>query len=192
MRFFQRMYDRALIWAAHRHAPRYLAALSFAESSFFPVPPDAMLAPMVLANRPAAWRFAGLATLMSVLGGIAGYLIGKFLFDQIGQPVIDFYHAQARFDEVKVWFDQYGVWVVLVAGFTPIPYKVFTITSGVMSLALAPFTLASVVGRGGRFFLVAAVIYFGGERLMRWLRSWIDVLGWGCVVLVLAAYFALR
>jgi len=192
MRLFQNLYDKVLVWSRHRHAERYLGALSFAESSFFPIPPDVMLAPMVLAQRQRAWWLAALTTLTSVTGGVAGYLIGKFLFDQIGQPVVEIYHAQEKFEHVKALFLEYGIWIVFIAGFTPIPYKLFTITSGVMSMALLPFVLASAIGRGARFFLVAGLLYFGGERFESFLRQWIDVLGWTVVFLAGLAFIILK
>ena len=192
MRLFQNLYDKVLVWSRHRHAERYLGALSFAESSFFPIPPDVMLAPMVLAQRQRAWWLAALTTLTSVIGGVAGYLIGRFLFDQIGQPVVELYHAQEKFEHVKALFLEYGIWIVFIAGFTPIPYKLFTITSGVMSMALLPFVLASAIGRGARFFLVAGLLYFGGERFESFLRQWIDVLGWAVLFLAGLAFIILK
>lgn len=184
MKLFTPLYRKVLEWAAHRHAPRYLGALSFAESSFFPVPPDVMLAPMVLSQPQRAWRLATITTVASVLGGVFGYMIGYFLFEEVGKPLIELYQAQARFDTVKEWFDRYGVWVVFVAGFSPIPYKLFTVTSGVLSLALLPFVVASAIGRGARFFLVSGLIYWGGERFSTFLERRIDLIGWITVALV--------
>lgn len=192
MRLFQNLYDKVLVWSRYRHATRYLGVLSFAESSFFPIPPDVMLAPMVIAQRQRAWWLATLTTLTSVIGGVAGYLIGMFLFEQLGQPLIDFYHAQEKFDQVRQLFIEKGVWIVLIAGFTPIPYKLFTITSGVMSMALLPFVLASTVGRGARFFLVAGLLYFGGERFEQFLRRWVDIMGWAVIFLAGIAFFVLK
>jgi len=146
-----------------------------------------MLAPMALSNPRRAWYFAFLTTVTSVLGGLLGYFIGYFLFEEIGQPLIELYHAQEKFDVARNWFDQYGIWVVFIAGFSPIPYKLFTVTSGVMSLALAPFLLASAVGRGARFFLVAGLIFWGGETFAEFLRRRIDLIGWVTVALIVAA-----
>lgn len=191
MRLFSRLYAWAIRWAAHPHAPRYLAGLSFAESSFFPVPPDIMLAPMVLANRPRAWFYAGLTTAFSVAGGLAGYAIGVFAFGLV-EPWL---HAMGYWDEylqVRDWFDRWGFWAVFLAGFTPIPYKLFTIAAGVIAMALAPFVIASLVGRGARFFLVAGLIVWGGERMQRLLVTYVDVIGWVLVVLAALAYLLLR
>ena len=185
MKIFSRLYDLVLSWASHPKAPRYLGALSFAESSFFPIPPDVMLAPMVLAQRHRAWFFAALTTLWSVVGGVAGYLIGMFLFGLVADPIIQFYDAQAAFDSAREQFQNHGVWIVFLAGFTPIPYKLFTISAGLASMSLVPFVAASLVGRGARFFLVAGLIYAGGERFEAQLRRYADGIGWAMVVLVI-------
>lgn len=192
MNVFGPLYARVIKWSRHRHAPRYLALLSFTESSFFPIPPDVMLAPMVLAQRERAWYLAGVTTVASVLGGLLGYLIGWVLFDQVGQPIIEFYNAQRKFDTVKDWFDRYGVWVVFLAGFSPIPYKLFTVTSGLLAMALAPFILASTVGRGARFFLVAGLIRWGGEPFAAFIEKRINVIGWTVVAAVVVLLVALK
>ena len=129
-----------------------VGGLSFAESSFFPIPPDVMLAPMSMAKPAKAWRFALLTTLASVAGGLLGYLIGFYAFELIQPLVGDGGHYHDAFERGKAWFDKWGVWAVFLAGFSPIPYKIFTITAGVLSMALLPFVLASTIGRGARFF----------------------------------------
>ena len=187
MKIFSRLYELVLTWAAHPRATRYLAALSFAESSFFPIPPDVMLAPMVLAQRQRAWMLAAVTTLWSVLGGIAGYLIGMFLFNVIATPVINFYEAEVAFEVVRAKFQAHGVWIVFLAGFTPIPYKLFTISAGLASMSLLPFVAASLVGRGARFFLVAGLIYAGGERFESQLRRYADAIGWTVLILAVLA-----
>ena len=187
MKIFSRLYELVLTWAAHPRATRYLAALSFAESSFFPIPPDVMLAPMVLAQRQRAWMLAAVTTLWSVLGGIAGYLIGMFLFSVVATPVINFYEAEAAFEVVRAKFQAHGVWIVFLAGFTPIPYKLFTISAGLASMSLLPFVAASLVGRGARFFLVAGLIYAGGERFESQLRRYADAIGWTVLILAVLA-----
>ena len=130
LKIFQKMYDKALQWAKHRHAPRYLAILSFTESVIFPIPPDVMLAPMALAERSKAWQYAWLTTIASVLGGIAGYWLGYWLFDPVVQPMIEKMGYQDVLVNVEQWFHQYGVWVVFIAGFSPIPYKLFMYWGG--------------------------------------------------------------
>jgi len=189
MNLFSRLYDKVLYWAAHRHASWYLAGLSFSESSFFPVPPDVMLAPMTLANRNKAWFYAMLTTLASVIGGVLGYLIGMLAFDSV-EPWIQQLGYIDAYLQARNWFDQWGVWVVFLAGFTPIPYKIFTISAGVAGMAFFPFVLASLIGRGARFFLVAGVIYVGGEKMERLLRQYIDRIGWLIIILVVIGYFA--
>ncbi len=184
MRIFSSLYSKVLDWAAHPLAERYLGMLSLAESSFFPIPPDIMLLPMTIARPEKSWRYALITTVTSVIGGIIGYLIGKYLFIYIGDAIIDFYHAQAKFDHVKSLFNQYGVWIVFIAGFTPIPYKIFTITAGVLSMAIVPFVLASFLGRGGRFFLVAALGKWFGPRYGEQLHKVIDIIGWITLVII--------
>lgn len=178
-----------MLWSRHRHAPWYLGGLSFAESSFFPIPPDVMLAPMSLANPQRAMWFALLTTLASVAGGLLGYVIGHYAFD-----VIEPYLRESRYwDSYQVavdWFDRWGFWAVFVAGFSPIPYKVFTIAAGAVSMALLPFTLASLIGRGARFFLVASLMAWGGVRMEVVLHRYIDRLGWVMVALIAIAAIA--
>lgn len=188
---FSRLLDRVLVWSKHPRAPWYLGALSFAESSFFPVPPDVMLAPMVLARRDQAWRLAFLTTLTSVLGGIAGFAIGAVAIDSV-MPFLERFGYVSHFTRAQQWFTEWGFWAILAAGFSPIPYKIFTIAAGAMSMLLLPFIAASVVGRGARFFLVAALIFWGGERFERNLRRYVDQLGWLLVVLGLVAFLLLR
>jgi membrane protein YqaA with SNARE-associated domain len=187
MRFFSSLYSRTLAWSRHPHAPRYLAGLSFAESSFFPIPPDVMLAPMSLATPKRAWYFAALTTLASVLGGLLGYLIGLFAFDLIQPYLYEWGYWQA-YERAQGWFDQWGFWAIFLAGFSPIPYKIFTITAGVISMALLPFLLASAIGRGARFFLVAGLMAWGGERMEQALHRYVDLLGWLMVVLFVVVF----
>ncbi|MDH5325739.1 MAG: DedA family protein [Gammaproteobacteria bacterium] len=187
MKLFSPLYERAMRWAAHRHAQWYLAVLSFAESSFFPIPPDVMLAPMALANTRRAWYFASLTTVTSVLGGVLGYLIGAFAFDVI-EPVIITWGYMEKYQLAVNWFTDYGVWVIFIAGFSPIPYKVFTIASGVVAMAFVPFLLASILGRGARFFLVAGLMVWGGSKMQEVLNRHVDRIGWATVVLAVLGF----
>ncbi len=180
---FKQLYDKVLNWSRHRHAEKYLAGLSFAESSFFPVPPDVMLAPMVLAEPDKAIRLALLTTIASVFGGMLGYSIGYFLFDSIA-PWLQESRYWDKYLTAESWFKEWGVWAVFVAGFSPIPYKVFTIAAGVLQMAFIPFVLASAIGRGARFFLLSILISAGGEKLESGLRKYMDWIGWAVVVLV--------
>jgi membrane protein YqaA with SNARE-associated domain len=157
----RKTYNWVMGLAASRHAPAALAAVSFAESSFFPVPPDVMLAPMVLARPERAFVYAGLCTVASVLGGLLGYAIGVFLGPLAHQILTVFGHPEGQ-QEFQAWFARYGVWIILVKGLTPIPYKLVTITSGLARFDLVTFVWASIVTRGARFFLAAALLkYFG-------------------------------
>jgi len=191
MRIFSSLYELALRWAGHPKAPWYLGGLSFAESSFFPIPPDVMLAPMVLAKRNQAWWFATITTITSVLGGIFGYLIGWLAFDLI-QPTLTEMGYADKLALSRHWFERWGIWVIFIAGFAPIPYKLFTISAGALTMSFIPFIIASIIGRGARFFLVAGLIKFGGEKMETMLRKYIDTLGWLFVATAIAAYFALR
>lgn len=161
----RRLYDWTLAMAAHRRAPWVLAGVSFVESSVFPIPPDVMLIPMVLAQRAKAWAYAALCTVASVIGGLAGYAIGYFLFDAIGRPLLDFYGYAEAFQSFSERYNTYGAWIVFLAGVTPFPYKVITIASGATGLNLVVFMVASVLARGLRFFLVSALLYWFGPPI---------------------------
>jgi len=184
MRIFSSLYNRVMAWSRHRHAPWYLGGLSFAESSFFPIPPDVMLAPMSMAEPRKAWWFAGLTTVTSVLGGLLGYLIGLFAFELTTLLVSEGGRYAEPFANADAWFRAWGVWAIFIAGFSPIPYKIFTISAGVLHMALFPFLIASAVGRGARFFLVAALMAWGGERMETALRAYVDHIGWIMVLLI--------
>lgn len=192
MKIFRSLYDKVIGWSQHPHATRYLGGVSFCESSFFPIPTALMLAPMVMAQRDRAWRLAAFTTITSVLGGVFGYAIGFFLFDQIGQPILSFYHLEDKFLNMKEWFDQYGIWLVLLAGVTPIPYKLFTITAGLLSMALIPFVLASLVGRASQFFIVAGLVKWGGEKIEPVLEEWMEWIGWGILVVAVAGFSVVK
>ena len=180
MAVFGPLYERVMRWSRHRHAEWYLGAMSFAESSFFPIPVDVMLAPMCMAMPERSWRYALNASLLSVAGGIAGYVIGMLAFEAI-EPWLRDSHYWSAYETAQTWFDAYGFWTVFVAGFSPIPYKVFTIAAGVAVLNFPAFVLASVIGRGARFFLVAAVVKYAGVRLEGTLLRYIERIGWGLV-----------
>jgi membrane protein YqaA with SNARE-associated domain len=189
VKIFEPLYDRVMGWSRHRHAPRYLAALSFAESSFFPVPPDVMLAPMAAARPKEGLRLAALTTLFSVLGGLLGYLLGALAYELVAPWIVQAGYGDSL-ELAKEWFAVWGVWVVLIAGFSPIPYKLFTLTAGALAMPLLPFVLASVVGRGSRFFAVGLLMAWLGPQADRHLRPYMERLGWLSVaILVLAILF---
>lgn len=183
---FQRLYDRVLVLSRHRHASRYLAGLSFAEATFFPIPPDVMLGPMVLADRSRAWSLALLTTLASVVGGVAGYLIGWLGFELI-QPLIERVGYMHHYQQAVDAFSDHGIWFVIVAGFTPIPFKIITIAGGALLMPLPGFILGSIIGRGARFFLVAGLVWAGGEKMVERLRDWVDAIGWTVIALIIVA-----
>lgn len=182
---FRSIYNKMIYWSNHRHAPYYLAGVSFVESSFFPIPPDVMLIPMVLTRPFKAWEYAAITTLASILGGLFGYAIGYFAYEWLAAPFIYKMGYEAQYQEVLEWFKHYGVLAVVLAGFTPIPYKVFTIAAGVAQMALAPFILASIVGRGLRFFLVAGLVYKFGKKVEPMLLKYVEWIGWSMVLAVI-------
>ena len=169
--------------AAQPYALWALALVAFAESSVFPIPPDVMLIPMVLVARARAWVIAGVCTIASVVGGIAGYGIGYFLYEAVGQPIIAFYAYEHQFVEFQDLYAKWGAWIVAGAGFTPIPYKIFTIASGVAQLDVTTFALASRLSRGARYFLVAALLWYFGPPI----RAFIE----GNLRLLVTAFFVL-
>lgn len=189
MKLFSPLYRRAMVWSRHPRAPWYLGGLSFAESSFFPIPPDVMLVPMCLANPGQAWRLALLTTLTSVAGGLFGYAIGTFAIDAI-LPWLQASHYGPAYQTAVEWFGHWGFWAVFIAGFSPIPYKLFTIAAGAMSMALMPFAFASLIGRGARFFLIAALMAWGGARMEAALYRHADRLGWAAVVVLVLGLLA--
>lgn len=189
MQVFEKTYQGVMRFSRRKSAPYYLSLLSFVESFILPFPPpDVMLAPMAMARPERALRYAALTLFFSVLGGLVGYLIGAFLFDQ-AQPYIIEWGYQARFDRVTQWFQHWGFWAVLVAGFSPVPYKLFTIAAGVLHLALIPFVLASIIGRGARFYLVAWCLAKFGPAIEAKLIKNIERVGWIIVAALLLAIF---
>jgi membrane protein YqaA with SNARE-associated domain len=183
MRLFSSLYLRVMGWSRHPKATWVLGVLSFVESSFFPIPPDVMLAPMSLAKPHRAWWYATVTTVASVLGGVFGYVIGVYFFDAIA-PWLEASRYWESFQTAKTWFLDWGFWAVFIAGFSPIPYKVFTIAAGVMGMPILPFIAASLVGRGGRFYLVAGLMKWGGKRMEQLLESYVDRLGWSLVAII--------
>lgn len=189
MNLFGGLYDRVMAWSRHPHAHRYLAGISFAESSFFPIPVAVMLLPMSLANPGRAWRLAALTTVFSVLGGIVGYFIGLGLYELV-EPWLAHYAGQI--EHARGWFSEYGVWVVLMAGFSPIPYKVFTITAGSLTMPFIPFVIASIIGRASQFFLIAALVNWLGPQMEPKIRQYIEWLGWSFVALIVTVVLYLN
>ncbi|MEQ8196040.1 MAG: YqaA family protein [Rhodospirillales bacterium] len=167
----KRLYDWTLHLAAHKHAMAALAVVAFVESSIFPIPPDVLIVPMVLAAREKAWRIAIVCTVASVLGGLAGYGIGYFAFESVGKPLLEFYGYAAKFATFQAQYNEWGAWIVAGAGLTPFPYKVITIASGVTNLDLATFSIASLLSRGLRFFLVAGLLWHFGAPIRTFIEN---------------------
>jgi membrane protein YqaA with SNARE-associated domain len=188
----RRLYDWTMELAAHRNANAVLGFISFIESSVFPIPPDVLLIPMVLADRARAWRIALICTVASVLGALLGYAIGVFLFAEIGRPLLEFYGYDARFDEFRGLYNEWGSWVVFIAGLTPFPYKVITILSGVTRLDVAVFVIASVLARGGRFFIVAALLWRFGPPIRTFIERRLGILFTLFVVLLIGSFVVLK
>lgn len=188
----KRLYDWTMRTAASDRAPGALFWVSFVESSFFPIPPDVMLIPMVIANRVKAWWYATIATIGSVIGGAFGYAIGYFAFESIGQPILKFYGKAEGFAEFTQWFNEWGVWILIAKGWTPFPYKVLTITAGVTHMPFLEFMLASVVARAMRFYLVAGLLYFFGEPIRDFIEKRLSLVTTVFVILLVGGFVAVK
>lgn len=188
----RRIYDRVMLLAEGPQAEKWLALVSFTESSFFPIPPDAMIVPMVLARPERAWRIAFICTIASVVGGFFGYAIGYFLFETIGRPIVDLYGYQAAFDKFQHQFQEWGLWIILIKGMTPIPYKIVTIASGVAHFDLLVFAAASLVTRAARFFLVAALLKIFGPPLRTFIERYLTLVTTALLLLIVGGFVALK
>ena len=187
-----RIYDWTMDLAAKPNAMLWLAVLAFAESSFFPIPPDVLIIPMVLAAPTRAWRIVAVATAASALGGLAGYAIGLFVFETLGRPILDFYGYFDKFERFQDWYREWGGCIVFAGGFSPIPYKVITIASGSVNLDLATFTVVSVISRGARFLLVAALLWRFGPPIRAFIERWLGLLTLTFVLLLVLGFVAVR
>lgn len=178
-RWLHQTYDYIINLSGKQNALVWLAVISFVESSFFPIPPDIMLIPMILATPKKAWKIAGVCTIASILGAYLGYIIGVYFFELIAEPLLNFYGYLEKFNEFKQLYEEYGAWIVFGAGITPFPYKIITIASGVVHLNLAVFTVASILARGLRFFLIAWLLKTYGETMRLFIEKnlgWLSVL----------------
>ena len=185
---FSGLYNKTMMWAAHPHAERYLVGVSIIESIFFPIPTALMVAPMAVARPERAVRIALIATVTSVFGGLFGYLLGHYAITYV-EPVIEQVGYWDKYLTAQQWFGQWGFWAVVIAGFTPIPFKLFTITAGALSMAIAPFLLASLVGRSAHFFLVALLMAWAGPTMEPIVKKYIEWLGWLFILLAVVAYY---
>ncbi|MCB2010769.1 MAG: DedA family protein [Geminicoccaceae bacterium] len=186
------LYDWTMRQASGPRALWSLAVISFVESSFFPIPPDILLIPMILANRDRAWLVAGVCTVASVLGGILGYLIGALLFEAIGAPLLEFYGYLEKFTDFQAMYNEYGAWIVFGAGITPFPYKVITIASGVTGLDIVTFMIASVLARGLRFFIIAALLWKWGQPIRAFIERYLGLLTVIFFVLLVGGFALLK
>jgi membrane protein YqaA with SNARE-associated domain len=188
----QRFYRRVMALAGSPNAAWWLALIAFAESSFFPIPPDALLVPMALARPRAAWRFAAVCTVASVAGGALGYLIGFAVFDQLARPILNLYGYGAAYAAFQAKFQEYGLWIVLVKGLTPIPYKIVTIAAGAAQFDFWLFMLASLLTRGARFFLVATLLHFYGDAVRDFIERRLTLVTSAVAVGVVGGFLALK
>ncbi|MEW5686882.1 MAG: YqaA family protein [Pseudomonadota bacterium] len=188
---FRKMYEWVMRLAASRHAPRSLAVISFAESSFFPIPPDVMLGPMVLANRDKAFVYAAICTVASVLGGMLGYAIGVWL-EPVGQTILRVFGHPEGQAEFQAWFDKWGLGVILIKGLTPIPYKLVTITAGLARFDLFTFIWASIVTRGARFFIVAGILKYFGPAMLKEFERRLNLYSVLLLILLVGGIVALK
>ena len=187
---FRALYDWTLRLAHHRHALRSLAVVSFAESSVFPIPPDVMLVPMILARRDQAYRIATICTITSVAGGMLGYAIGYFLYDSVGLWLVNLYGAHDAIAEFRAWYDSWGAAVILIKGLTPIPFKVVTIASGFFAYNFLLFVLLAAITRGARFFLIAWLLKRYGERMKVFIERRLNLIGTAVLLLLVAGFAA--
>lgn len=187
----RRLYDWTMSLADHPKALWALATVSFVESSFFPIPPDVLMIPMILANRSKAWLIALVCTVASVLGALLGYYIGWGLLESVGQPVLEFYGKSARFDEFAAKYNEYGAWAVLIAGVTPFPFKVVTIASGATGLSLPIFIVSAIIARALRFFLVAGLLWKFGEPIRDFIENRLGLVFTVFCILLVGGFLAL-
>ena len=188
----RRLYDGTMAMASGPSAEPALAGVAFVESSFFPIPPDLLLVPMVLAEKAKAWRFAIIATIASVLGGLFGYFIGAVLFEQVARPLIDFYGYGHEYERFAGMYNDYGIWIVLIAGLTPFPYKVITIASGATGLGLPIFIITSIIARGIRFFAVAGLLYFFGPPARTFIEKNLGLVFTAFMAILIGGFVAIK
>lgn len=192
MRYLRKLYDWVLHWADTRYALPALFLLAFAESSFFPVPPDVLLITLALGIPKKSFRYAFICTAGSVLGGILGYIIGLALIDTLGMPILRFYGVLDKYEYIQELYMRYDAWAVGLAGFTPIPYKVFTIAAGAFKIDFPVFVMASIAGRAGRFFLVSALIYFFGAQIKTFIDRYFNLLTITFFILLVIGFLAVK
>lgn len=186
------LYDWTIRLAAHRQAAWALAGVSFCESIIFPIPPDAVLLPMCLSNRRRAFFYAAICTLSSVAGGVAGYAIGYFLYDTVGQGIIHLYGMDAQFAGLKEKYDEWGAWLLIAKGFAPVPYKLMAILSGVLKMNLLVFALASAGGRAIRFFTLAALVWKFGAPVQHFIEKYLTIVFFVFLSLIVGGFILIK
>ena len=192
MKILRKLYDWTLLKSSHPKASWFLAIISFAESSFFPIPPDIILIPMIIANKVKAWIYAFICTISSVLGGIIGYLIGYLFFNSVGEVIIKYYSLQDQFTKFESSYNEYGILILLVAGFTPMPFKLITITSGFFNLSLPLFVIISFIARGARFFLLASLLKLFGSYIKKFIDDYFNLLAIVFFILLIGSFVLLK
>ena len=192
MNFLKRLYNWTLVKANHKNAKWYLSLISFAESSFFPIPPDILLIPMALASKARALFYASICTLFSVLGGILGYAIGYFFYNSLGIYIVEFYQLENSFSIFENYYREFGILIVLGAGITPFPYKFITIASGVFGLNIFLFIIISSIGRGLRFYLIAILLFFFGDKIKLIIDKYFNLLTIVFFILLVGSVFIIR
>ena len=192
MKLIRKLYDWVLHWAKTPYAVPALFLLAFAESSFFPVPPDVLLITLAISIPKKAFKFALICMIGSVIGGILGYGIGLYGYETVGKPIVDFYHGQEVMELIKTKYDQHGFLGILIAAITPIPYKVFTIASGVFKFDFWLFTLASIIGRSTRFFIVAALIWKFGSPIRNFIEKYFNLLSILFMILLIGGFLLIK
>ena len=190
--WLRKLYDWVLSWGHTKYGTPALCALAFAESSFFPIPPDVLLMCLNISRPKRSFWYAILCTIFSVLGGLLGFFIGFALYETMGQPIIAALGYSSQFELVGNLFKENAVWAIFAAGFTPIPYKVFTIAAGVWGIALPVFITASLLGRGIRFFVISALLYFFGERVKVFIDKYFNWVSLAALALMFAGFVAIR
>ena len=192
MNLLKSLYNWTLKKAEHKYSSWILSIVSFSESSFFPIPPDVLLIPMIIAKRTKAWAYALICTLSSVIGGVAGYAIGFFLFNSIGILIVEFYHLSNSFNTFENYYKEYGILIVLGAGFTPFPFKFITIASGVFSLNIFLFILTAFVARGLRFYLLTSLLFIFGEKIKILIDKYFNILAGLFFILLLGSFMVIK
>jgi len=192
MRLLRKTYDWILHWSTTKYALPALAILAFAESSFFPIPPDVLLIAMTVAVPMKAFRYAAVCSVASVLGGMFGYFLGWQFMDLVGTPIVEFYHFQEQFAKIGSWYEEYNAWAVGAAGFTPLPYKVFTLAAGAFEINFPVFVLASLVSRSARFFIVAGLIWKFGAPIKVFIEKYFNILSIVFIVLLFAGFVLVK